>query len=163
MCWPSPRSHARLAAKVDGVTYVDAHALFDDENGDYQQSFADEFGQRHVMRAGDGVHFSVDGGDYIGRAIFRLIDHDWRIAAQADPSHPQPVKQTKGSTQVPGTHRSVSCSSSSGSGSSGGTTTTTRADATDHDDAASTTTTTRPSRHHHHDRGHASGTTPPAS
>jgi hypothetical protein len=112
------------AAKVDGVTYIDAHALFDDDNGDYQQSFADEFGTRHVMRAGDGVHFSVDGGDYISRAIFRLLDHDWRLSAQADPAHPQPVKETKGSTQVPGTHRSVSSSSSGGSSSA--TTTTTR-------------------------------------
>jgi hypothetical protein len=99
------------AAKVKGVTYVDAHTLFADANGDYQQSFVDDLGTRHVMRAGDGVHFSVDGADYIGRAIFKLIDQDWDVTAQADPTHPQPVKETKGSTQVPGTHRSVSSSS----------------------------------------------------
>jgi hypothetical protein len=130
------------AAGIKGVTYVDAHALFDDENGDYQQSFADEFGKRRVMRAGDGVHFSVDGADYVSRAIFQLIDHDWKIGAQADPTHPQPVKETKGSTQVPGTHRSVS--SSSGSGSSSGTTSTTRAEVTTTTSVASTTTTTAP-------------------
>ena len=122
---------------------MDAHALFDDENGDYQQSFADEFGRRHVMRAGDGVHFSVDGADYVSRAIFSLIDHDWNVTAQADPTHPQPVKETKGSTQVPGTHRSVS-SSSSGSGSSSGTTTTTRAVVTTTTTVVSTTSTTEP-------------------
>jgi len=123
------------AAHVKGVTYVDAHALFDNENGDYQQSFTDELGQRHVMRAGDGVHFSVDGADYISRAIYKLIDQDWRLGAQADPTHPQPVKETRGSTQVPGTHRSVS-SSSSGGNSSSGTTSTTRSNSS----ATSTTT-----------------------
>ncbi len=99
---------ARAAAsKVKRVTYIDAHALFDDENGDYQQSFADETGKRHVMRAGDGVHFSVDGADYLSRYVFRLLDESWDIRAQADPSHPQHVKETEGSTQVPGTHRSI--------------------------------------------------------
>jgi hypothetical protein len=128
------------AAKVKGVVYVDAHALFADENGDYQQSFADEFGQRHVMRAGDGVHFSVDGADYISRAIFKLIDNDWDVTAQADPTHPQPVKETKGSTQVPGTHRSVSGENS------GRTTTTTRSSSsiTSTTTEPSTTTTTTP-------------------
>jgi hypothetical protein len=130
------------AAQVDGVTYVDAHALFDDDNGDYQQSFADEFGRRHVMRAGDGVHFSVDGGDYISRAIFRLLDRDWRLTAQADPTHPQQVKETKGSTQVPGTHRSVSSSSSSDANRSTGTTTTTRAVTTTTSEPSTTTTST---------------------
>ena len=110
------------AQKVKGVVYVDAHTLFADDNGNYQQSFTDELGQRHVMRAGDGVHFSVDGADYIGRAIFKLIDAEWALTEQADPTHPQAVQETKGSTQVPGTHRSVSSSGSSWSSS--GTTTT---------------------------------------
>lgn len=114
---------ARTAAShVKGVTYVDAHALFQDPNGNYQQSFANELGQRQVMRTGDGVHFSVDGADYIGRAIFKLLDQDWDITTQADPTKPQPVKETKGSTQVPGTHRAVSSSYVGGSG----TTSTTR-------------------------------------
>lgn len=129
---------ARAAAsKVKGVTYVDAHALFDDENGDYQQSFDNELGQRQVMRAGDGVHFSVNGADYISRAIFELLDHDWDIGTQADPTKPQPVRETKGSTQVPGTHRSVSSSSNAGSG----TTTTTGTSATSSTSATSTSTT----------------------
>jgi hypothetical protein len=108
----------QAAAAVKGVTYVDAHTLFADEHGDYQQSFADELGQRHVMRAGDGIHFSADGGDYLGRKIFELLDTTWHITAQADPSHPQPVKETKGSTQVPGTHRSVGSTSSGRTGTS---------------------------------------------
>jgi hypothetical protein len=130
------------AAKVKGVTYVDAHTLFADDNGDYQQSFVDDLGERHVMRAGDGVHFSVDGADYVGRAIFKLIDADWDLTGQADPTHPQPVKETKGSTQVPGTHRSVSAP---GSGSYSTSTTTRGASATSTTtEPASTTTTSEP-------------------
>jgi hypothetical protein len=125
------------AAKVKGVTYVDAHALFDDDDGDYQQSFADEFGRRRVMRAGDGVHFSVDGADYVSRAVFLLIDRDWDVSAQADPTHPQSVRETKGSTQVPGTHRSVS-SGSGGDGTAPTSTSTTTATTA----PTSTTTTT---------------------
>jgi uncharacterized protein len=128
------------ARKVKGVTYVDAHTLFADDNGEYQQSFANEFGVRQVMRAGDGVHFTVDGGDYIGRALLALLDHDWDIAAQADPTKPQVVRQTQGSTQVPGTHRSVGSTGGSTSGSGSGTTTTTRSRV--QTEAPSTTTTT---------------------
>jgi hypothetical protein len=126
------------ASKVKGVVYVDAHALFDDADGNYQQSFANELGQRQVMRAGDGVHFSVDGADYISRAIFELLDHDWDISAQADPTKPQPVRETKGSTQVPGTHRSVGATTGNGSG----TTTTTRTSATSSTSSSSTSSTT---------------------
>ena len=136
------------AAKVKGVTYVDAHTLFADANGDYQQSFVDELGERHVMRAGDGVHFSVDGADYIGRAIFKLIDQDWDVTAQADPTHPQPVKETKGSTQVPGTHRSVSSSSSA-------------AGRRQHDDP--TTPLVGDDHHHGSRRAPRRPTTPPAT
>jgi hypothetical protein len=128
------------AAQVKGVVYVDAHTLFDDENGDYQQSFTDELGQRQVMRAGDGVHFSVDGADYISRAIFGLIDRDWKVSSQADPTHPQSVKETRGSTQVPGTHRSVS--SSSGGGSSGTTSTSRSSSSATSTTTASTSTST---------------------
>jgi hypothetical protein len=123
---------AREAArKVRGVTFVDAHALFDDDNGQYQQSFADELGVRRVMRAGDGIHFSPDGGDYLSRALFRILDRGWHITEQADPSQPKPVRETEGSTQKPGTSRSVGTTVVGGSG----TTTTTRS-------VSSTTTTT---------------------
>ena len=118
------------ADRVPGVTYVDAHALFDDDRGAYQQSFADELGRRHVMRAGDGVHFSVAGADYISRALFRMLDRRWNLTRQTVAGAPKRVLETKGSTQVPGTHRSVGAqvgpSNGSGStGSSGSTSTTT--------------------------------------
>ena len=63
------------AGRIHGVTYFDSHATFADENGDYQQSFPDHAGKRQVMRAGDGVHFSVAGADLIGQDLFSLLDH----------------------------------------------------------------------------------------
>jgi hypothetical protein len=117
------------AAQIPGVTYVDAHQIFDDAHGGYQQSFLDELGRRQVMRAADGVHFSVAGADYISRVIFRLLDRSWSLTKQAVPRAAKRVLETKGSTQVPGTHRSVGAqvgsTGTSRSGSSGMTSTTT--------------------------------------
>ncbi len=134
------------AAAVPGVTYVDAHALFADAQGQYQQSFADELGRRQVMRAGDGVHFSVAGGDYISRALYRILDRHWDLTKQSIPGAPKPVLETKGSTQVPGTHRSVGAQTSdpgsTGSGSSTTTTTTSTTTTTAPGGGSTTTTTT---------------------
>jgi hypothetical protein len=130
----------QAASRVKGVTYVDAHGLFDDADGNYQQSFDNELGERQVMRAGDGVHFSVDGADYISRAIFKLLDSDWDITAQADPTQPQPVKETKGSTQVPGTHRSVSSSGSETTTTTGSSDTSTTSSSTSTSTTSATTT-----------------------
>ncbi len=94
------------AARIPRVTYVDAHEIFDDDDGNYQQSFADRTGKRQVMRAGDGVHFSVAGAELLGEELFALLDRRWRLVAQAVPGEPKQVRETRGSTQVPGTHRS---------------------------------------------------------
>ncbi|MEO6467722.1 MAG: DUF459 domain-containing protein [Acidimicrobiia bacterium] len=109
------RMQRESAAAVAGVTYVDAHAIFDDENGDYQSRFADQFGRTQIMRAGDGVHFSVAGADLISADIYALINAEWNISTQAVLGAPKPVLETKGSTQIPGTHKSVGASVSDGS------------------------------------------------
>ncbi len=109
------RIQRAAAVAVPGVTYVDAHAIFDDVNGNYQSRFADQFGRTQVMRAGDGVHFSVAGADLISADIFTLIDAEWKITSQAVPGAPKLVLETKGSTQIPGTHKSVGASVSDGS------------------------------------------------
>ncbi len=138
------------AAAVPGVTYFDAHALFDDDQGQFQLSFPDELGHRQIMRAGDGVHFSVAGGDYISRALFRILDRHWNLTAQSIPDAPKTVRETKGSTQVPGTHRSVgaqtsdSGSSRSGSSGSSGSSTTTTTTTLGSSESTTTTTSTSP-------------------
>lgn len=108
------RIQRMAAAAVPGVTYVDAHAIFDDVNGKYQSRFADQSGRTQIMRAGDGVHFSVEGADLISANIFGLINAEWKITGQAVLGAPKPVLETKGSTQIPGTHKSVGASVSNG-------------------------------------------------
>ena len=60
----------RVADRVEGVTFVDAHTLFADEAGEYQSSLADETGDEVSMRAGDGIHLTGDGAEHLARAIF---------------------------------------------------------------------------------------------
>ncbi len=131
-----------VAASIAGVTYFDSHALFDDALGQYQQSFPDELGRRQVMRAGDGVHFSVAGGDYISRALFRILDRHWDLTAQSILNAPKTVRETEGSTLVPGTHRSVGQSTGSGSSSSSGSTSTSTTSTTTFGSGSTSTTTT---------------------
>jgi hypothetical protein len=103
-----------VAATIPGVTFVDAHTLFADENGEYQSSLPDATGDDILMRAGDGIHLSGAGGDHLAEAIFALMDPRWRISAQTVIGVEKKVLVTKGSTQVGGS------SSSSGSSSGGG-------------------------------------------
>ncbi len=144
---------AREAAKhVKGVTYVDAHTVFDDPLGRYQQSFENELGVRKVMRAGDGIHFSVDGADLLSRQIFHALDAEWNLTDQAVPDQPKEVRETEGSTQVPGTHRSVGATVDTGPTSttlgetteSSTTTTASSSSSTTSTTASTTTSTTGP-------------------
>ena len=34
------------------------------------------------MRAGDGVHFTMDGADYLARTVFKLVDAQCAVTAQ---------------------------------------------------------------------------------
>jgi uncharacterized protein len=114
----------------ENVTFVDAHTLFADEQGEYQSSIQDENGDTTSLRAGDGIHLSGDGAKYLANHVFAMLDAEWKIRDQAVPGHPTKVIVTKGSTQVGGSGSSGSSSnwrgsSSSGSSSGGGTTNTT--------------------------------------
>lgn len=136
-----------IARTIPGVTYVDAHQLFDDESGKYQYEFAGLDGVVNVMRADDGVHFSVDGADYLGQVIFNLLNPEWRLTDQAVAGAAKTVRETKGSTQVAGTHRTITTDTGA-NGNSGGsttTTTTTRPAGTTSTSGPSSTTTTAPS------------------
>ena len=92
-----------VVGKSPSAVYVDAHDLLDGDDGTYSPVI-DVGGKKVTVRAGDGVHLTPDGGDYLGDAIFDLIDAQCRIKAQSVSGHPQPVIETKGSTSVaPGT------------------------------------------------------------
>ncbi len=85
------------AARVPRVTFVDAHTLFADADGDYQQSFDDESGTRRVMRAGDGIHYSADGAEYLERVPLQA--HRRRLAAPG-PGRPRQSEEGAGDQGV---------------------------------------------------------------
>jgi hypothetical protein len=122
---------AGVAAKHPEVTFIDVSDQFSDANGNFTTSVTNDTGNTVTLRAGDGIHLTPAGGDRMAAPVFAAIDAAWRITAQAVPGHVQPVLQTEGSSQIPGTGRTVNGSSSGGSGSSGSggsrTTTTTAA------------------------------------
>jgi hypothetical protein len=105
-----------VIARHPEATYVDAHALFADASGKYTTTMTALDGKKVVVRAGDGVHLTPDGGDRLADAVMDLIDARCDVRGQAIAGVTQPVIQTKGSTAIPGTGRSPSNGSRTGSG-----------------------------------------------
>lgn len=101
----------RVASRVKGVTFVDAHTLFADEAGDYVSSLPDETGEKVVMRAGDGIHLTGEGAKHLARAIYAMLDPLWKITEQ------QVVGQEKKVIVSEGSDRNYGNGSGSGSGS----------------------------------------------
>jgi hypothetical protein len=116
-----------VARRHSKVHYVDTHKLFSDTDATgsaFAYDLPDEQGKVVTMRAGDGVHFTMDGGDYLARQVYKLLDAQCAITEQKVDGAAKQAIETEGSTQVaPGvTSGSSSASGSSGySGSSGGT------------------------------------------
>ncbi len=108
----------RVADRVDGVTFVDAHTLFADETGDYLSSLPDETGHRVTMRAGDGIHLTGPGADHLARAVYALLDPLWRITEQEVPGQAKKVIVSRSSDSAYGSGGSGSGGSGSGSSSS---------------------------------------------
>jgi hypothetical protein len=59
------------------------------------------------VRAGDGVHFTPEGGDFLAGDVFKPLDTRCDLSAQAVPGMPKEVIETAGSSQVPGTRRTT--------------------------------------------------------
>jgi hypothetical protein len=110
------------------VHYVDTYKLFSDTDGTYAADLPDEDGKIVTMRAGDGVHLTMDGADYLARQVYKLVDAQCAMTEQKVDGASKQTIESEGSTQVaPGATSGSSNSSSSGSsgsgssGSSGGT------------------------------------------
>ena len=65
---------AAVVAKHPEAHYVDAYTLFADPDGKYTASLTDEDGDPVLVRAGDGVHLTPDGGDVIAQAVYEHLD-----------------------------------------------------------------------------------------
>jgi hypothetical protein len=85
------------------VVYVDTYKLFEGSDGGYSRSLPDATGAVVQMRISDGVHFTVDGAQYLGDIVWKLLDKRWNIGKQADPSQPIDYTIAAGSNDyVPG-------------------------------------------------------------
>jgi len=85
------------------VVYIDTYKLFEGPDGGYARSFPDATGQVEQMRISDGVHFTVDGAQYLSNIVWKLLDKRWKITKQAVPSQPIEYTIAEGSNYyVPG-------------------------------------------------------------
>jgi hypothetical protein len=101
------------------AAYIDDYALFAGDDGGYSATLETEDGRSVRMRAADGVHFTVAGGEHLARAVFQSVDARCHIDDQAVEGQDQRVIETPGSGRLPS---GGSGGGSSGSGSSGGAT-----------------------------------------
>jgi hypothetical protein len=85
------------------VVFVDTYKLFEGPDGGYARSFPDATGQVEQMRISDGVHFTVEGAQYLSDIVWKLLDKRWKITGQAVPSEPIEYTIAEGSNDyVPG-------------------------------------------------------------
>src|SRR5262249_12551322 len=80
--------------------FVDAPALLAADDGSYTPTLEID-GKKVLVRAGDGVHLTPEGGEFVGDALFDLIDQQCSLRLQSVPNSKQVVIETKGSTTVP--------------------------------------------------------------
>jgi uncharacterized protein len=111
----------QVAQRHSKVHYVDTYKLFSDPDGAdgaFAYDLPDENGTTITMRAGDGVHFSMDGADYLARQVYKLVDAQCGVTEQKVDGETKQAIETEGSTQVaPGV--TSGSDNTSGSGSSG--------------------------------------------
>ena len=65
------------------ATFVDTWTTFEDKEGDYTAFLRNERGVVQQMRAGDGVHFTPTGYDYLARISIRAADEAWGVPERA--------------------------------------------------------------------------------
>jgi hypothetical protein len=112
------------AAKRKTVVYFDVFSLFA-VNGEYSSSLTDATGQRVLMRSGDGVHFTINGAQYLADHVFTLLNSRWNLAGQTVvPATPIPYTIEPSNGTVGGVHITNPSNGNNGSSSGSATTTT---------------------------------------
>jgi hypothetical protein len=136
-----------VVARHPSATYVDSYELFSSPQGGYTATLAGPSGKAVRVRTPDGIHLTPEGGDLLGVSIYGPLDAACRLDAQSVVGATKPVLQTKGSTQVPGTHREQTTTTPTATGSvpavPSTTTPTTTPPTTAPPTSAPTTTTTK--------------------
>ena len=108
-----------VAKRHPKVHYVDTYKLFSDTDGTFAYDLPDENGTLTTMRAGDGVHFTMDGADYLARQVYKLVDAQCGVTEQKVDGATKQTIESEGSTQVAPGATSNSGNSSGSSNSSG--------------------------------------------
>jgi hypothetical protein len=66
----------------EGVTFLDAHAMFDDGAGGYTSALEGIDGERVPVRAGDGVHLNEAGAERLAEHVTALISEAWELPSR---------------------------------------------------------------------------------
>lgn len=67
------------AAAHRGVTYIDGWSLFADASGHYSAYLPDAAGRLVRVRAPDGIHLTVAGGERLARRVLARIEQRWHF------------------------------------------------------------------------------------
>ncbi|CAN5841167.1 hypothetical protein BH23ACT4_BH23ACT4_09550 [soil metagenome] len=67
------------ASQHPSITYVDTWALFSDANGAYSAYLPDSSSAEALVRSGDGIHLTVEGGDRLAARVRDVIAVDWPL------------------------------------------------------------------------------------
>jgi hypothetical protein len=110
-----------VAKRHPKLHYVDTYKLFSDTDGTFAYDLPDENGTLTTMRGGDGVHFTMDGAEYLARQVYKLVDAQCGVTEQKVDGATKQTIESEGSTQVaPGANSNSGNSGNSNSGNSGG-------------------------------------------
>jgi hypothetical protein len=96
-----------VIAQYPTAHYVDAYSVLSDSEGKYASSLPDADGDSVLVRAGDGVHLTPEGGDLVANAVFEQLDPECDIEQQAVPGQAKKTVEVRGSSQLPGTRRTT--------------------------------------------------------
>jgi len=110
-----------VVAKHKDAHYVDVHEIFAGPDGGWSATMPGENGKPVRVRTSDGVHLTPAGGDLLGRAVFERLAARCHLLDQADPDHPQKVKEAPGSSLVPPGVGAGTPTGAGGTGHTGGT------------------------------------------
>ena len=85
-----------VAKKHPGIEYFDTYALFADADGKYTATVTDADGKTITARSGDGIHFTMDGANYLATRCSSVIDVQCKVAAQAVTGETKATIQNRG-------------------------------------------------------------------
>ncbi len=93
--------YQEVVARHPEAHYVDAYALFADEQGRYAASLPNENDRNVTVREGDGLHLTPAGGDLLAAEVFDQLDPECQITDQAVEGETKRTVEVRGGSQTP--------------------------------------------------------------